>query len=337
MSFNNTAVTQAQREQLAQQWLASTQAQQLSPGQPEQFAQQIRSGDLDHQVQQNGMAQASAGQPMTTSFQTAFGEIQIPRFMPPMQPFPPMILAGMPQLPMPAMQFPAMTPFQIPAMTPVFLPPVPEMHSPSAIPNAAPAVPQPFDMGLTTTQGLPQPFSQTVHFPGGQATRQAVNFLGGSANHQNMNYSGRNGNAQVSYSSSNSSGHWSSHGSTAAGHPALPSAAHYPRNIPVQSAQPTPIPQQAPMGSQHGFIEPEQMPPMEATPEYSEVPESSAAQAQAPAQNSRLHDAFAQQLNGETYFSNPPGAPDRSAGAETSTGTTTMWIEKSKIAVNIGR
>ncbi|KAK1087383.1 hypothetical protein LTR33_001077 [Friedmanniomyces endolithicus] len=315
MNFNGTAVTQAQREQLAQRWLASTQAQQLSPGQSEQFAQQIRSGDLDHQVQQNCMAQASVGQSMTTSFQTPFGEIQIPGFMPPMQPFPSMTLAGMPQVPMPAMQFPAMTPFQMPVIAPMFPPLMPEMHSPFAAPNTTPAIPQPFDMGLTAVQGYPQPFSQTVNFPGGQATRQAVTFPGGSANHQNINYSGRNGNAQVSYSSSNSSGHWSSHGSTATGHPALPSAAHYPQNIPVQSAQPIPIPQQAPIGSQHGFDEPEPMPPIVAPPAYFEVADSSAAQAQAPSQNSRLHDAFAQQLNEETYFSNPPGAPDRSAGA----------------------
>ncbi|KAK0274378.1 hypothetical protein LTR35_009307 [Friedmanniomyces endolithicus] len=310
MNFINTAITQAQREQLAQQWLASTQAQQLSQGQPEQFAQQIRNGDLDHQVQQNGMAQASAGQPMTTSFQTPFGEIQIPGFMPPVQPFSPMTLAGMPQVPMPAMQSPAMTSFQIPAMTPMFLPPMPEMHSPFATPNAAPAMPQPFDMGLITTHGLSQPISQTVHFPGGQATHQAVTFPGGSANHQNINYSGRNGNAQLQQFS----GHWSSHGSTASAHPALPPAAHYPQNIPVQSAKPTPMPQQGPMGSQHGFIEPEPMAPTAAPLVYSEVPKSSAAQAQAPAQNSRLHDAFTQQLNEETYFSNPPGAPDRSAG-----------------------
>ncbi|KAK0874513.1 hypothetical protein LTR87_011475 [Friedmanniomyces endolithicus] len=315
MNFNGTAVTQAQREQLAQRWLASTQAQQLSPGQSEQFAQQIRSGDLDHQVQQNCMAQASVGQSMTTSFQTPFGEIQIPGFMPPMQPFPSTTLAGMPQVPMPAMQFPAMTPFQMPVIAPMFPPLMPEMHSPFAAPNTTPAIPQPFDMGLTAVQGYPQPFSQTVNFPGGQATRQAVTFPGGSANHQNINYSGRNGNAQVSYSSSNSSGHWSSHGSTATGHPALPSAAHYPQNIPVQSAQPIPIPQQAPIGSQHGFDEPEPMPPIVAPPAYFEVADSSAAQAQAPSQNSRLHDAFAQQLNEETYFSNPPGAPDRSAGA----------------------
>ncbi len=94
----------------------------------------------------------------------------------------------------------------------------------------------------------------------------------------------------------------------------LPSTAHYPQNVPVQSAQPTPMPQQVPMGSQHGSIEPEPMAPTVAPPAYSEVPEPSAAQAQAPAQNSRLHDAFTQQLNEETYFSNPPGAPDRSAG-----------------------
>ncbi|KAK0940492.1 hypothetical protein LTR29_007951 [Friedmanniomyces endolithicus] len=301
MSFINTTLTQAQCEQLAQQWLASTQALQLSPGQSEQFAQQIRSGARDHHVQQNGMAQASAGQSMATSFPTPFGEIQIPGFMPPMQPFPPMTLAGIPQIPMPAILFPATTPFQMPAMIPMFPSPTPEMHSA-------------FAMDLATTQGQPQPFSQTVHFPGGQATRQSVKFPGGSANHQNMNYSGRNGNAQVSYNSSSSSGHWSSHGSTATGHPAIPPAAHFPQNISVQSAQPIPVSQQAPIDSQYGLIEPEPMPPMVAPSAHSEVPEPSAAQAQVPAQNIRLHDAFTQQLNEETYFSNPPGAPDRSAG-----------------------
>ncbi|TKA70507.1 hypothetical protein B0A55_07278 [Friedmanniomyces simplex] len=286
--------------------------------QSEQFAQRIRAGGLDDQVQQtlgqNSMGQAPAGQSMTTSFQTPFGEFQIPQFMPPMQPFPPMPFGGMPTMSMPGMPFPAMQPMQIPAMTPMFSPPPPAIHSPFALTQHTPAMPQPFTMDLAPMQGFPQPFSQTVNFPGGQANRQAVNFPGGSASHQNVNFSGRNGNAQFSYSSSSTSGNWSSQHNAPAGYPALPPATGYsyaalppatgyPTPAQNQSVPPTPMPQQAPMPMDpyQGFAEDELTPP--------EAPE---APAQGQAQNSRLHDAFTQQLNEETYFSNPPGAPDRS-------------------------
>jgi len=114
----NAPLTTDQRQQVAQAWRQSSQAQQMPPTQVEQFAQQILGGQADVQVQQyvsQNQAQqiTMAGGSGAFSLQTPFGAIQIP---------------GMPNLQIPGiqpMQFSGLP--QLPTMTPMSPPQLPGM------------------------------------------------------------------------------------------------------------------------------------------------------------------------------------------------------------------
>ncbi|EMC98321.1 hypothetical protein BAUCODRAFT_146872 [Baudoinia panamericana UAMH 10762] len=117
-----------------------------------------------------------------------------------------------------------------------------------------------------------------------QVSSRTFDIPGGSANEHNLNYSGQFGNAQVSYSSSS-----------------------FPRKVGLEPPLMPPIAslqQQAAPYQPHGefpdvSIANQALPPNQATT--------------SGPQNSRLHDAFAQQLNEDTYFSNPSGEQDHAA------------------------
>ncbi|KAK6396266.1 hypothetical protein LTR65_009348 [Meristemomyces frigidus] len=277
----NNQITPVQRQQVAQHWRASSEAQNMPPQQAEQFAQQILSGGADNQFVIY-LSQLPAPQAQSPSALPGF--MQMPIF----QPMQPMQFPAMPQMPgMP--QFPAMSQM-VATMAPMSPPQIPGM----------PALP----MALF---GAPQVTQQTT----------------------------RSGNTTFSYSSGSTMGSWSTPGAHHAIQQTLPASQGYPRPIAIEAAAPTP-----------GFVQsvpPTPVQPVQtASARYYAPPGSSPSSAshaapshiptypqQAPvaqeipavsmntaSQNTRLNNAFAQQMDNEhhdTYFSNPPGAGDRTA------------------------
>ncbi|KAK3636851.1 hypothetical protein LTR56_013962 [Elasticomyces elasticus] len=329
-------VNQAEREQVAQVWLNSAHAQQMSPLRARDFAQRILAGVMDDQVQQQ-LANPPQAMP------DPFGPMGIP--------------FTMPQMPF----MPAMPGFAFPAM-----PPMPSMAS-------MPALQLPNIRDLTMQDYAP-PFAQITSFPGGFASQQSVGLPGGAAHNHNVSFSGRDGSASFSYSSSSASSSWGGQSAAAAALPALPPtspygalppATGYPRPVPVHSVPETPVqqygpaspsyspdspvyappspdytsPAYAPTSPQHYPTSPNYSPtspepastsphpglaapgPLSAGPNSPVIytPASShatpAEPAQSQSQNARLTDAFQRRLDEETYFSNPPGARVGGAGS----------------------
>ncbi|KAK5682750.1 hypothetical protein LTS10_005880 [Elasticomyces elasticus] len=345
-------VNQAQREQVAQQWLNSAHAQQMSPLRARDFAQRILAGVMDDQVQQQ-LANPPQAMP------NPFGALGIP--------------FTMPQMPF----MPAMPGFAFPAM-----PPMPSMASMSAV-----QLPNIRDL---TMQDHAPPFAQITSFPGGFASQRSVSLPGGAAHNQNVSFSGHDGSASFSYSSSSASSSWGGQSGTAAALPtlppalpnrALPPATGYPRPVPLQSVPETPLQQYGPPSpsfspdspnysppspepvlarpvQQHGPTSPSYSPtspnysptspqhpavstqpiltthvPVNSQPGFAApgplspgpnspviyTPASShatpAEPAQPQSQNARLTDAFQRRLDEEAYFSSPPGAPGGGAGS----------------------
>ncbi|KAK5693745.1 hypothetical protein LTR17_025056 [Elasticomyces elasticus] len=340
---------QAQREQVAQQWLVSAHAQQMSPLQAREFAQRILAGLMDDQVEQQ---LANAPRPMPSPF-NAMG---MPFMMP---------------------QMPAMPGFAFHAM-----PPVPSMASMPAVqlPNIRDLTMQDHAPPFAQVTSFPGGFAsqQSVSLPGGSAHNHNVSFSGrdGSAS---FSYS----------SSSASSSWGGQSGAAAAlpalpptsPYGALPPATGYPRPVPVHSVPQTPLqqygqpspsyspdspnysppspepafarpvqqygptspsysptsPNYSPTSAQHLAVNTEPIlttpMPVSSQPDFAApgppspgpnspviyTPASShatpAEPAQPQSQNARLTDAFQRRLDEETYFSNPPGARDGGAGS----------------------
>ncbi|KAK5136075.1 hypothetical protein LTR08_004125 [Meristemomyces frigidus] len=270
-------ITPAQRQQVAQHWRHSPEAQRMAPQQVEQFAQQILSGAADSHVS-NYLAQPQLQgqhqqpqQPTTAprfDFDTFFNGIQMSEIgmpmAPPMQfpPFPQMLQPHQPS------NFAPIPTSQIPAMPLVSMPPV----------------------------GVPHIRQHTTYFPGGHS------------DHQNVSFSGHSGSAKFSYGSSSTSTSWSSNGGDHPNHvqqqmPALQSH-RYPTTIEA-AAVPKP-------GTMHLVPPVPVQQPMQAPQSAPRQPDLQPGYV--PPQNPRLGDAFAQlQRNEEqhdTYFSNPPGLPE---------------------------
>lgn len=221
-------ITLAQRQQVAEHWRDSTEAQQMPPHQAEQFAQQILSGTADNQVsnylsQLHGQQVHDSGALPGLNLQTPFGDtVQMPMFpymqsihfagihelptmprMPQMPQFP--TVPQLPTVPMP--QLPTMP--QMPLLPPLSQPQFPGMH-------ALPMMPA----------GGPQVTQQTFQFPGGLGNQQIVSL------------SGTSGNATFSYSSSSMSSNWSDNGAHNGARQSVPTHQGYPQPVAVEAAAP---------------------------------------------------------------------------------------------------
>jgi hypothetical protein len=279
----DSTISQAQREQVAQQWRASAQAQSMQPSEIEYFAQLILMGQADGQVRHYLYQTRSRPQQLGTgtpgfSFQTPFGTIQMPG------------LASFPSLP-PLPLLPGMQPF--PPMQP--LQSLPQLSGMAPLMNAPPLQP------MWQTTGTPQSFSQSVSSPGGDATQQ------------NVSFSGQSGDATFSYTSTSASGTWSSDNTPVQMQPAQPvlpawaqpaaiehvsqpqpglSQSTYATAPPVQA--PPPFPQQvyAPPPSQ-APVEP---PPYQSPPQASRMPPPPMPASFTEPQNARMHETLLQQM-----------------------------------------
>ncbi|KAK5723654.1 hypothetical protein LTR15_005353 [Elasticomyces elasticus] len=339
-------VNQAQREQVAQNWLLSAHAQQMSPRQAQDFAQRILAGLMDDRVQQQ-LANASQTMP------SPFNAMGMPFMMP---------------------QMPAMPGFAFPAMLPMPLMPA------LPLPNIRDLTMQDHAPPFAQFTSFPGGFAsqQSVSLPGGAAHNQNVSFSGrdGSAS---FSFSS----SSASSSWGGQSGATATHPTLPPTSPyvALPPATGYPRPVPVHSVPQTPLQQYGQPSPSHSPDSPNYSPPSPepafarpvqqygpTSPSYSPtspnhsppspqhapvslppvrtapVPVSSqpgfaapgplslgpnspviytpasshatpAEPAQPQSQNTRLNDAFQRRLDEETYFSNPPGARDGGAGS----------------------
>ncbi|KAK5724018.1 hypothetical protein LTR17_013680 [Elasticomyces elasticus] len=323
-------VNQAQREQVAQNWLLSAHAQQVSPWQAQDFAQRILAGLMDDQVQQQ-LANVSQTMP------TPFNAMGMP-FM-------------MPQMPvMPGFAFPAMPP--MPSMPVLQLPNIRDLTMQDHAP--------PFAQITSFPGGFAS--QQSVNLPGGAAHNQNVSFSGrdGSASfsfssssassswgdslqqrplfprsrqrrHTSVPETPVQQYAPMSPSCSPDSPTYSpqspepafarpvqQYGPTSPGYsPTSPN--HSPPTPQHAPVNPHPVPTApVPVSSQPDFAAPGPLSPGPNSPVIY-TPASShatpAEPAQPQSQNARLTDAFQRRLDEETYFSNPPGAPGGGAGA----------------------
>ncbi|KAK4978132.1 hypothetical protein LTR42_002509 [Elasticomyces elasticus] len=332
-------VNQAEREQVAQLWLNSAHAQQMSPLRARDFAQRILAGVMDDQVQQQ-----LANPPQAVP--NPFGAMGIPFTMPQM-PFMPF---------MPGFAFPAM-------------PPMPSMAS-------MPALQLPNIRDLTMQDYAP-PFAQITSFPGGSASQQSLLCRDGrasfsySSSSASSSWGGQSGVTATHpapppaspYALPPATGYPRpvpiqsvpptpvqqyapinpSYSPDSPNHSPLSPEPAFAR--PVQQYGPTSpsysptSPSYAPASPQHVFVSPQPVPtapvPVSSQPDFAApgplspgpnspviyTPASSHATPTEPAlpqpqsQNARLNDAFQRRLDEETYFSNPPGAADGGAGS----------------------
>ncbi|KAK5113779.1 hypothetical protein LTR62_003163 [Meristemomyces frigidus] len=169
-------ITDAQREDAAEQWRVSPQAEAMSPEQCEDVAQQILNGAADVHLERNNpnVTQVNfAGAGMSPDLQ-----LQSP-------------YSGLP--------FPSMPGFPLIPPMPGFLPmpPMPSMQ-PSPTVNNSPAMapfPPPTTMGFPSSVGTAPSFSRTLNVPGGVFHQSGTN------------YSGPRGNTHYGYSSSITTAH----------------------------------------------------------------------------------------------------------------------------------
>lgn len=243
---------------------------------------------------------------------------------------PSMQFLGMPQVPL-ATAMPLMTP-----MAPASLPGMPLMPSMSASPAMM----------------MPRATQQTIRFPGGSGTQQNVNFSGRSGNatfsysssSTSSDWSNNHAQAASQHALPAPQGYQSPYAIEA-----MPQTgfAQSVAPTPLPQYQVTPQPAFQAFSPQPGHLQPVpptamQQPqavhqltyPMFPPPSGSIPPPTLCAEAPgqrapslseaAPAmephkgtnttsQNQRLHDRFTRQLNDDTYFSKPPGAPGQSA------------------------
>lgn len=281
--------TQQQRRELLQSFRQTPIAQTMGPAQREQIERQILGGQLDQQIQEY-LARNPQHQPPTQqqqqpadargfagdafsgfTFNTPFGPIQIPGMAP-------------------------VTTMQPPAFD--GLPQMPSMFSPSGIPQAGTIQPLQTPFG---SQAMPQIHQQSIQVPGGHA------------NQHNVSFSGERDGAKFSCSSSSTS-FSSTTGSMSAGAPP-------PQQIfPALPGFQQPAALEAPTRGTSGVVEeslptpapPGPRPAQPATP--TAVPRCLLQPPRAThltPHNARLHNAFTETLNENTYFSRPVGMPDR--------------------------
>lgn len=266
-------ITQQHRENIAQHLQQWGIARHIPQRQLEQMIQAILAGHHDEQISQGSTV---AQLPVTNQHQPFLNPAPAHGF----------------QTPFGFFQIPAMPPLPMPLPPPVLSPPI--LSAPSMFPVG------------------------TDHAPTVQHTRTI--FPGGDLVQQNLSNAGQEGSATFQYSSSSSSMNFTSGAQLPLQPPALGTIQYVQQPAPsMLQANHTgllhtpehllPQVQQHPLGCVQ-VLEANSARPSPLSNSSSRDPAFNPVVAPQEPQNPRLAGVFQDQLNEETYFSDPPGMPD---------------------------